>query len=60
MVNDPPAVQEMQEMRVQSLGQEDLLEQEMATHSNIHDWNIPWTDERGALQSMRLQTVRHD
>ena len=42
----------MQETRVQSLGQEDLLEQEMATHSNIFAWEIPWTEEPGGLQSM--------
>ena len=47
MVNDPPAVQEMQEMRVQSLGQEDPLEQGMETHSNILAWKIPWAEEPG-------------
>ena len=45
----------MQEMRVQSLGQEDLLEEEMATHSSILAWEIPWTEEPGGLQSMGLQ-----
>ena len=53
-------MQEMQETRVQSLGQEDLLEQEMSTHSIILAWKIPWTEEPGGLQSMGLQRVRHD
>ena len=42
----------MQEMQVQSLGQEDLLENGMATHSSILAWRIPWTEESGGLQSM--------
>ena len=46
--------------KVQSLGQEDLLEKEMATHSNILPWKIPWTEEPGGVQSMRLQRVGHD
>ena len=45
--------------RVQSLGQEDLLEKEMATHSSILDWKIPWTEEPGRLQSMGSQRVGH-
>ena len=45
----------MQEMQVQSLGQEDPLEKEMATHSRILAWKIPWTEEPGGLQSMGLQ-----
>ena len=45
----------MQEMRVQSLGQEDLLEEEMATHCSILAWVIPWTEEPARLQSMGLQ-----
>ena len=45
----------MQETWVQSLGQEDPLEKEMATHSSIHAWKIPWTEESGGLQSMGLQ-----
>ena len=44
-----------QEMRVQSLDQEDLLEEEMATPSNILTWKIPWTEEPGRLQFMRMQ-----
>ena len=50
----------MQETWVQSLGREDLLEKEMATHSSILAWKIPWTKESGKLQSMLLQRVRHD
>ena len=48
------------EVPVRSLGQEDLLEEEMVTHSNILAWKIPWTEEPGGLQSMGLQRVRHD
>ena len=47
----------MQEMRVQSVGQEDPLEEEMATHSSILAWRIPWTEEPGKLQSMGSQRV---
>ena len=50
-------MQEMQETRVQSLGLEDPLEKEMATHSSILAWKIPWTEEPGGLQSMGLQRV---
>jgi len=45
---------------VQSLGQEDLLEKEMATHSSILAWKIPWTEESGRLQSMRSQRVGYN
>ena len=48
----------MQETQVQSLGWEDPLEKEMATHSSILAWKIPWTEERGRLQSMELQRDR--
>ena len=47
--------QEIQETQVQSLGQEDHLEEEMATHSSNLVWEIPWADEPGGLQSMGLQ-----
>ena len=47
-------------MRVQSLGQEDPLEDEMATHSSILDWRIPLTEEPGGIQSIVLQRVGHD
>ena len=50
----------MQETRVQSLGWEDPLEKEMATHSSILAWSIPWTEEPGGLQSVGLQRVGHD
>ena len=50
----------MQETWVQSLGWEDLLEKEMATHSSILAWKIPWTEEPGRLQSMGPQRVGHD
>ena len=52
MVKNLPAMQEMQEMWVQSLGQEDPLEEGVATHSSILAWRIPWTEEPGGLQSM--------
>ena len=45
----------MQETGVQSLGQKELLEMEMATHFSILAWEIPWTEESGGLQSMGLQ-----
>ena len=50
----------MQETRVQSLGQEDPLEKEMAIHSSTPAWKTPQREERGRLQSMGLQRVRHD
>ena len=50
----------MRETRVQSLGWEDLLEKEMAIHSSILAWKIPWKEEPGGLQSMGSQRVRHD
>ena len=50
----------MQEMRVQSLYQEDPLEKGMATHFKILAWEIPWTEEPGRLQSRGLQRVGHD
>ena len=56
-VKNLPAVWETQ---VRSLGQEDPLEQELATHSRILAWRILWTEEPGELQSMELQRARHD
>ena len=50
----------MQEMWVQSLGQEDPLEKEMAAHSSILAWEIPWPEEPDGLQSMGSQRVGHD
>ena len=50
----------MRETWVQSLGREDPLEKEMATHSSTLAWKIPWMEEPGILQSMGSQRVRHD
>ena len=50
----------MQEMQVRSLGREDPLEKEIATHSSILAWEISWTEEPGVLQSMGSQRVRHN
>ena len=50
----------VRETRVQSLGREDLLEKEMATHSSILAWEVPWMEEHGRLQSMGSQRVRHN
>ena len=49
-----------QEMQVQSLGREDPPEKDMATHSSILAWKIPWTEEHGRLQSMGSQRVGHN
>ena len=57
MVKNLPAIQETW---FQSLGQEFALEKEMATHSSILAWEIPWTQEPGGLQSMELQRFGHD
>ena len=57
MVKRLPA---MRETGVQSLGREDPLEKDMATHSSIHAWKIPWMEKPGGLQSMGLQRVGHD
>ena len=57
MVKRLPTVRETQ---VQSLGREDLLEKETATHSSVLAWKIPWTEEPGRLQSMGSQRVRHN
>ena len=56
MVENLPA---KQETRVQSLGREDPLEKEMATHSSILAWRIPWTEEPGGLQYMGSKRLRH-
>ena len=50
----------MREIWVRSLGREDLLEQEMATHSSILAWKIPWTEEPGGLQSTGSQRIGHE
>ena len=57
MVKHLPAIRETQ---VQSLGREDPLEKEMATHSSTLAWKIPWIEEAGGLQSMGSQRVRHN
>ena len=57
MVKNLPVIWET---GIRSLGQEDLLEKGMATHSSILAWRISWTEEPGGLQSMALQRVRHD
>ena len=57
MVKSLPA---MWETWVLSLGQEDSLEKEMATHSSILAWKIPWTEEPARFQSLGLQRVRHE
>ena len=57
VVKISPAVRETQ---VRSLGQEDPLEEVMATHSSILAWRIPWTEESGRLQRMGSQRVGHD
>ena len=43
-----------------NLGQEDSLEEGMATHSSVLEWRMPWTEEPGRIQSMGLQRIRHD
>ena len=60
MVKRLPTMPTTWETQVQSLGREDLLEKEMATHSSILAWKIPWTVEPGRLQSMGLHRVGHD
>ena len=57
VVKNPPA---MQETEVPSLGRRDPLEKELATHSSILAWGIPWTEESGRLKSIGLQRVEHD
>ena len=57
MVKNLPA---MLKTGVRSLGQEDPLEKETATHSSILAWRIPWTEKHGGLQSMGSHTVGHD
>ena len=59
-VKNPPAMQEVLEAQVKSLGWEDPLEKEMATHSSILARKIPWTEEPGRLQSIESQRVGHD
>ena len=58
VVENPPANAGDTEMQIQSLGQEELLEEEMVTHSRILAWRIPWMEEPGGLQSIGWQRVR--
>ena len=58
-IKNPPAMQELQEMRVWSLGQEDSLEESMANHSNILAWRIPWTQEPGG-PTVQTVSKKHD
>ena len=60
MLKNLPAMQETQGMWVQSLGQEDSLEEEITTHSSILAWKIPWTEEPGRLQSLGSQRDEHN
>ena len=59
MVRTHLLMQEPQETKVQSLGQEDSLEEDMATHSTILAWRIPWTEEPGRLQPIGSQRIGH-
>ena len=59
-VKNLPAMQEAKETWVRSLGQEDLLEEGMATHSSIDAWRNPWAEEPGMPQSTGVQRVGHD
>ena len=59
-VKNLPTMQESQEMQAQSLGQEDPLEEGVATHSSILAWRIPWAGEPDRLQSMESQRVGYD
>ena len=59
-VKNSPAVQDIQETPVQTLGREDPLEEEVAVHSSILAWKTPWTEEPSGLQSTGSQRVRYD
>ena len=59
-VKNLPVMQDLQETQVQSLGQEDPLEEGMETHSSTLAWRIPWTEEPGGLQSTGSERVRHE
>ena len=60
MTENLPAIREMQKLGALFLSQEDPLEKEMANHSSILAWRIPWTEKPGSLQSIGSQIVRHD
>ena len=59
-VKNLPAMQETQEMKLQSLGWEEPLEEDTAAHSSIPAWKIPWTEEPGGLPSKGSQRVQHE
>ena len=59
-VKNRPVMQKTQETWVKSLGGEDPLEEDMATHSSILAWEIPWTEQPGGLRSLGSQRVGHD
>ena len=59
-VKNLPAMQETQEMQIRALGREDPRKKEMATHSSIFAWKVPWTERSGGLRSMGLQRAGHD
>ena len=60
VVKNPLPMQETKETQVRSLGQEDPLDEGMATHSSTLAWEIPWTEEPGGLKSMGSQGIRHE
>ena len=60
LIKNLPAIQETQEILVRFPGQENPLEEGMATHSSILAWIVPWIEEPDGLQSLGLQRVRHD
>ena len=60
VVKNPPADAGDTEIRVQSLGRDDPPEEEMATHSSVLAWKMPWTEEPGGLQAVGSQRVGHD
>ena len=60
VVKNPPANAENWETQIRSLGWGDPLNEEMATHSSLTSWRIPWTEELCGLQSVGSQIVRHD
>ena len=59
-IENPPAMQQLQETQVRSLGGEDPQEEGTSTHSSILAWRIPWTGEPGEIQSREWQIVRHN
>ena len=60
VVKNLPVMQDLQETQIRCLGWEDPLEEEMAIHSSVLAWQIPWTEEPGGLQSTGSQRIEHD